>query len=116
MDTFVVIFLIVLLLGLIYYGIRKNKVYNFLDQVLDAKHRYNVRMIQEGNPGRMWHNFDVEGFYNKMFWSFKPLKWHIWFEDWQVEIIIKELFNQITDEGNNTYRSGNSDVDIDNNS
>ena len=102
METFVVIYFIVVFLlfvGVYLHQRRNNKVYDFLIEVVDEVAWYNMQVNIKD-----WLEYPrVDKVYNKMLYSFKPLRMDVWFPEINRKVY-KEKFNQILDEDNETKK------------
>ena len=95
----IAIILILFVVFSIWYLHRNNKVYDFLIEVVDEVAWYNMQVNIKD-----WLEYPrVDKVYNKMLYSFKPLRMDVWFPEINRKVY-KEKFNQILDEDNETKK------------
>ena len=95
----IAIILILFVVFSIWYLHRNNKVYDFLIEVVDEVAWYNMQVNIKD-----WLEYPrVDKVYNKMLYSFKPLRMDVWFPKINRKVY-KEKFNQILDEDNETKK------------
>lgn len=94
----VLIFLGLLLIGCIYIGIRNNKVYEFVTTLNDMGYTIctnYLNSIEQVTKERieeyerlynLWNSI-INISYNKMVFSFKPLKFKYWLTEKQIEFL-----------------------------
>lgn len=95
----IAIILILFVVFSIWYSHRNNKVYTFLKEVVNDVAWYNMQVNIED-----WLEYPrIDEVYEKILFSFKPLRMDVWFPEINRKIY-KEKFNQILNEGDETKK------------
>ena len=71
-------FLVLMLLFTIWYSRRNEKVYKFRTKIIDITFKISMENINNGNYTDCHHIYNNMGGYDKMMFSFKPLKPEYW--------------------------------------
>lgn len=87
----ITILLILLLLFTIWFSIRNQAVFNFRNKILDACFLVTAKGIHNGEFNDCNYIYVNMGSYDKMFYSFKPLKPKYWISE-EDYLKIKEYY------------------------